>query len=237
VYSPYIEDIFAFKKYPSIWQNRGALTHEQVKELEDYADQFHIEIIPVFETLGHFENILIKPEYVKFAEFPGAQVLNTTSEEAYSFLMDLIDDIAPAFRSPYFANAIPDIQYAAQSGYLAGAKGVSVSNWGDYGGETLRELIWYGNVWRAECVWSPLTADIGKFNGRFFRDFFGTQSDEITTTGVTQKILSDSTWKVSEKEQPQYFNDALWTNAVTKKNSIVIIRPNFAIRRISWIER
>jgi hypothetical protein len=290
VYSPYIEDIFAFTKYPSIWKNRGALTHEQVRELEDYADQYHIEIIPIFETLGHFENILIKPEFVKYAEFPGAQVLNTTSEEAYAFLQDLIDDIAPAFRSPYFnmaadetydvglgaskervaksdlatvhaehyqrvlqmlqkhnkkvmlyadvildypeifekitkdfilvdwqyrpsysypsiekikksgfpfisspavwnylnpfpyfANALPDIQYVARNGYMAGAKGLSVSNWGDYGGETLRELIWYGNAWGAECAWSPLTSDIGKFNDKFFGDFYGTHSDEMAS--------------------------------------------------------
>ncbi len=290
VYSPYIEDIFAFTKYPSIWKNRGALTHEQVRELEEYADQYHIEVIPIFETLGHFENILLKPEYMKYAEFPGAHVLNTTTEETYTFLQDLIDDIAPAFHSPYFnmaadetsdvglgaskervvksdiatvhaehyqrvlqllkkhnkkvmmyadvilehpeifekitkdfilvdwryrasfsypsieklkksgfpfitspavwnfvnpfpnnANALPNIQNVTRDGYLAGAIGSSVSNWGDNGGETLRELIWYGNAWGAECAWSPLTSDIGKFNKKFFTDFYGTQGEEMAT--------------------------------------------------------
>lgn len=288
VYSPYIEDIFAFKKYPAIWKNRGALTKEQIGELEDFADHYYIEIIPIFETLGHFENILLKPEFQKYADFPGAQALNVTNEETYKFLQDLIDDIATAFRSTYFnmaadesydiglgaskefvsktnlatvhaehykrviemlsrhnkkvmmyadmmidnpdlfeklpkditlvywrynpllsypqldkikttgfrfivspanwnfinpftnyASSLPNIQNLIREGYKDGAIGALISNWGDYGGETLREFNWYGNAWGAECCWSPLKSNIARFNRKFFKDFYGTDSNDM----------------------------------------------------------
>ena len=102
VYMPYLEDFFQFKSYPSIGKNRGALSAEECIELQDYAAQYHIEVIPIFQTLGHYENILIQPEYMHLADFPGAASLNTTSEETYRFLEKVLDEIIPVFRSPYF---------------------------------------------------------------------------------------------------------------------------------------
>jgi hypothetical protein len=64
---------------------------------------------------------------------------------------------------------------------------------------------------------------------------------EITTACGMQKILSDSTWKVTDKEHAKWtsasYNDASWPYVSVKETSMTIIRPNFAIRRPSWIER
>ncbi len=102
VYSPYIEDVFQFKKHPEIGRNRGALTPAECKELDAYAKRYFVEIIPIFETLGHWENILIQPEYEKFAEFPGAQTVNVSDEKVYAMLDEMIGEIADCFSSPYF---------------------------------------------------------------------------------------------------------------------------------------
>ena len=102
VYSPYIEDIFVFKKYPMIGKGRGEITAAEVKELDAYAKRYHVELIPTFETLGHWENILVLPEYVKFAEFPGAQTVNVSDEGVYTMLDDMIGQLSDAFSSPYF---------------------------------------------------------------------------------------------------------------------------------------
>lgn len=101
-YMLYLEDMFVFKKHPVIGLGRGALIKEEVTILQDYAERFHVEIIPIFQTLGHYENILIKPEYWHLAEYPGAASLNVTSKETIKFLEDLFSEIAPAFRSKYF---------------------------------------------------------------------------------------------------------------------------------------
>lgn len=102
VYSPYIEDVFQFKKHPLIGKNRGALTPAECKELDAYAKRYHVEVIPIFETLGHWENILIQPEYERYAEFPGAHTVNVSDEKVYAMLDEMIGEIASCFSSPYF---------------------------------------------------------------------------------------------------------------------------------------
>ena len=101
-YMPYIEDVIQIEKYPQIGQHRGALTSAEIRELQQYARRCQIEIIPIFQTLGHFENILNHPDFVRFAEFPGAAALNTLSAESDRFLFDLLADVVPQFDSPFF---------------------------------------------------------------------------------------------------------------------------------------
>lgn len=102
VYSPYIEDIFVFKNHPLIGKGRGALSPAEVKELDAYAKRYHVELIPIFETLGHWENILLLPEYAAYAEFPGAHTVNVSDERVYELLDEMIGELAGAFSSPYF---------------------------------------------------------------------------------------------------------------------------------------
>lgn len=102
VYSPYIEDIFVFKNHPAIGKGRGELTAAEMKELDAYAKRYYVELIPIFETLGHWENILLMPEYVKYAEFPGAHTVNVSDEAVYAMLDEMIGELADAFSSPYF---------------------------------------------------------------------------------------------------------------------------------------
>ncbi len=102
VYSPYIEDIFVFKNHPLIGKGRGALSPAEVKELDAYAKRFHVDLIPIFETLGHWENILLLPEYASLAEFPGAHTVNVSDERVYALLDEMIGELAGAFSSPYF---------------------------------------------------------------------------------------------------------------------------------------
>jgi hexosaminidase len=291
VYMPYLEDMFRFESHPLIGKNRGALTKEQIAELDVYARNHHVEIIPIFQTLGHMENMLLTPEYVEYAEFPGAGCLNVTDERIYSLLEGLLNEIVPAFSSKYFHMAAdeswdvgrgsskelvskeglekvhadhftrvynmikamgkevmmygdiatglgwgvpgypdvlgylpeditmvywdyrpitdfddkanifrhtntpfivspaiwnwhriyPDyisapinIRGMAETGAKTGAIGFINSSWGDFGGETFRELNWYGFIYGAECAWSPSHADLRDFNSRFKMNFYGT---------------------------------------------------------------
>jgi len=102
VYMPYLEDMFTFKSYPQIGHDRGAWTPEFARELQDFAERYHVQIIPIFQTLGHYENILIQPEFIHLVEFPGAASLNVSSEETYQFLEKVLGEIIPVFRSRYF---------------------------------------------------------------------------------------------------------------------------------------
>lgn len=102
VYMPYIEDMIKFDAYPTIGANRGALTKDEIKELVAYAGKYFVDIIPVFQTLGHYENILSQPEFLKYAEFTGAASLNVSNDSTYVFLEDMLKVVFELFPSEYF---------------------------------------------------------------------------------------------------------------------------------------
>ncbi|HTR82126.1 MAG TPA: glycoside hydrolase family 20 zincin-like fold domain-containing protein, partial [Bacteroidota bacterium] len=101
-YSPYIEDMFEFAGQPLVGKGRGALTASEVKELDAYAKKYFVDMVPIFETLGHWENILAMPQYLGYAEFPGAHTLNVSDERVYGLLDEMIGELCNTFSSPYF---------------------------------------------------------------------------------------------------------------------------------------
>jgi hypothetical protein len=281
-YMPYLEDMLVFDKYPEIGKGRGALTKNEVKQIISYANKNFIEVIPIFQTLGHFENILSQPEFLKYAEFPGAASLCVSNEDIYSFLEEMLKEVFELFPSEYFhmgadesydvglgkskyladkyglaklhadhykkvydickkfgkkvmmygdiilnhpeilsmipkditivdwhyrpdesypstktfnkagfnylvspsvwnfvtsfpinSMAIPNIKYITKSGLENSTCGIINSNWGDYGAETFKELVFYGYAWSAQCSWNFKESDIGIFSKTYFYDFFG----------------------------------------------------------------
>ncbi|MHA1793004.1 MAG: glycoside hydrolase family 20 zincin-like fold domain-containing protein, partial [Promethearchaeota archaeon] len=102
LYQLYIEDMFQFKKYPQIGKGRGPLTREDIMELEEFAKQYHVEIMPVFQNLSHVENMLLDPEIKELGEYPGAGSFNLAHPGLHDFLSDLFSEIAPAFTSDKF---------------------------------------------------------------------------------------------------------------------------------------
>ncbi len=101
LYMPYIEDVFSFARYPDIGAGRGALNKDEALELVDYAKKLNIEIIPIFQTLGHYENILLLDNFIKYAEFPGAASLDVSNEEIYTFVENMLMEIFEAFPGEY----------------------------------------------------------------------------------------------------------------------------------------
>ena len=102
IYMPYLEDMIQFDSFPSIGKDRGALTKKEINELVEYASDYFIEVIPIFQTLGHFENVLSQKEFIKYADWPGAASLDVTNEETYKFLKSMLEEVFELFPSKYF---------------------------------------------------------------------------------------------------------------------------------------
>ncbi|HUX97980.1 MAG TPA: family 20 glycosylhydrolase, partial [Candidatus Deferrimicrobium sp.] len=100
----YMEDSFKFKKYPDLGEARGGYTAEEIKEVQDYAKRYFVELTPIFNSLGHQDNILMTnfPKYAHLAEFPGAAVFDVNNPETREFLEDLYAEVTSAFDSTYF---------------------------------------------------------------------------------------------------------------------------------------
>jgi hypothetical protein len=101
-YYLYIEDVVEFQKHPEIGKGRGAFTKQQIKELIEFGKQYFITLSPVFESLGHMDNIITLPGYQEYAEFPGSDCLNIANPKSYELLDDLYQELADMFESPYF---------------------------------------------------------------------------------------------------------------------------------------
>lgn len=319
-YMLYMEDMLEFEKYPTIGKNRGALTKSEVKEIITFAKKNFVEVIPIFQTLGHYENILSQEEFLRYAEFPGAASLNVSNDSTYFFLEDLLKEVFELFPSEYFhmgadeswdvglgaskklveqtniaivhanhykkvydickkhnkkvmmygdilldypeilsllpkdiiivdwqyraeeyypstkkirdagfeylvsptawnftstfpvnINSLPNIKYIVKSGLENESLGMINSNWGDYGAETIKELILYNYAWSAQCSWDYAQSDLGKFSQDYFYDFFGIEDKRLLNIYETlSNPLNQMTWNEIWRHPLLNFKEPVW---------------------------
>ncbi len=100
----YLEDGFNFKKYPDIGKARGGYTAEEIKEIQAYAKRYFMEIVPIFNSFGHVDNILMTnyPKYAHLGEFPGAACYDVSNPKVRAFLEDLLKELCETFNSKFF---------------------------------------------------------------------------------------------------------------------------------------
>lgn len=101
-YCLYMEDMFAHPDHPLIGKDRGAFTCEEIREIDAYAKEHFVELVPIFECLGHVDNIMQHKKYWDLGEFPGAHSLDISNPDIYPFLTDYISEISKCFSTNYF---------------------------------------------------------------------------------------------------------------------------------------
>ncbi|MHA1670652.1 MAG: family 20 glycosylhydrolase [Promethearchaeota archaeon] len=121
-YLVYMQDMFQFKNHEEIGKGRGAYSKEEIKDLVDFASKRFIEIIPIFQTIGHWENILHNEKYWKYGEFPASNSLNIANEDIYDLLNEMIGELSEVFTSKYFHMAADeswDVGRGASNEYIS----------------------------------------------------------------------------------------------------------------------
>lgn len=97
----YLEDIYLLEKHPYFGYLRGAYSKEELKEIDDYANSFGIEIVPCIQTLAHLNQYFywehIEQKYADIADilFVGKKEVN-----------ELIDDMIKFFKETFRSNRI-----------------------------------------------------------------------------------------------------------------------------------
>ncbi len=95
----YTEHVFKLDKYPDIAPTDG-LTASEVKELEDYAKIFHIELIGNQQCFAHAEETFKIPFYQPMADTK--YNWNPGEPKTYDFLRYELETVAKAYQSPFF---------------------------------------------------------------------------------------------------------------------------------------
>lgn len=93
----YMEDTYEVKGEPYFGYMRGRYSHEELKEMDDYASQFGIELIPCIQTLAHLEEFLKWEAVLPYKDTRGALLLE--SEPTYTLLENMIRSVSAPFRS------------------------------------------------------------------------------------------------------------------------------------------
>jgi|GEM_PF-2744916 len=71
-----------------------AFTHEEIRELNAYAEENGIRIIPLLQSFGHLEYLLKHPDYQKYSEMPDDfQQLCPLKDEAFELWKKVFDEI------------------------------------------------------------------------------------------------------------------------------------------------
>lgn len=93
----YMEDTFEMEGYPYFGYMRGRYTADEIREMDDLADTFGIELVPCIQTLGHLFNVL---KWDCMADLRDtANVLLCEDERVYAFIEDMIRAASAPVRS------------------------------------------------------------------------------------------------------------------------------------------
>lgn len=93
----YTEDIYVVTGEPYFGYMRGRYTFTELKEMDDYAEVFGIEMIACIQTLGHMEQFL-KWEHIKELR-DTSDVLLVDQEKTYEFIEKMIVSATAPLRS------------------------------------------------------------------------------------------------------------------------------------------
>lgn len=93
----YTEDMFEVPDEPFFGYLRGPYTYDELKELDDYADAFGVEMLACIQALGHFVQVLQWPAFAEVMDTNS--VLLADDEKTYAFLKKIIRAASAPYRS------------------------------------------------------------------------------------------------------------------------------------------
>ena len=101
VYSPYFENTLQYPSNPVSGLPGGSMSPEDVKALVEYAQPYHITIIPEQEAFGHLHHVLKYEQYAPLAETPLGYVLAPGQPGSLDLIGQWFNDIAAIFPAPF----------------------------------------------------------------------------------------------------------------------------------------
>jgi len=93
----YTEDTFEVKSQPYFGYMRSRYTENELRELDEYAFNLGIEMIPCIQTLAHLQDPLRWKYYKEIRDYDACLLVG--EEKTYQFLRDIISAATRPFRS------------------------------------------------------------------------------------------------------------------------------------------
>lgn len=112
----YTEDTFELPGYPYFGHMRGRFSKQELKEIDDYAYDLGIEVIPCVQTLAHLSTALRWPGF-PFQDT--GDILLVGDERTYAFVDSIMKVCAECFRSRRINIGMDEAHMLARGNYLS----------------------------------------------------------------------------------------------------------------------
>lgn len=112
----YTEDTYEVEGHPYFGYMRGRYTVSELRELDDYAAGFGIEMVPCIQTLGHMHQVLKwRNTYGQITDSDG--ILLIGEEKTYHFIEEMIKACRKAFRSNRIHIGMDEAHFMGRGAY------------------------------------------------------------------------------------------------------------------------
>ena len=110
----YTEHTFAYSKHEEVWRDASPMTADEIRQLDQYCRERHIELVPNQNSFGHLERWFKHKPYEPLAEKPegfvfpwgarheGGFSLNPLDPRSLELIEELYDELLPNFTSKLF---------------------------------------------------------------------------------------------------------------------------------------
>lgn len=112
----YTEDTYKIESEPYFGHLRGRFTGAEIKVMEEYAEQFGIELIPCIQTLAHLDNIFLWPRFEQILDI--ANIVDVSLPETYEFIEKMFATIHKNFKTRKVNLGMDEAHYLGLGRYL-----------------------------------------------------------------------------------------------------------------------
>lgn len=112
----YMEDTFEIPEEPYFGYLRGRYTHAELREVDDYAAELGITVIPCVQTLAHLLDALKWPPYANCKD--DDDTLLVGDPRTYAFIRNLLRAISSCFRTKKIHIGMDEAWKLGQGNYL-----------------------------------------------------------------------------------------------------------------------
>jgi len=120
----YTEDMFPLEGYPFFGHKRGRYSLAELQELDAYAWELGIEMIPCVQTLGHLERYLSWPEAAPMRDTPFNLLPGT--KESMALIEEILKFMKKAFRSRHIHLGMDEVTNLGTGAHFHQHKGQAV---------------------------------------------------------------------------------------------------------------
>ncbi|WP_375102450.1 beta-N-acetylhexosaminidase [Paenibacillus sp. RS8] len=194
----YLEDTYEIEGEPYFGYMRGRYSVTELKEIDDYADQFGIEAFPSIQTLAHLEEFLKWEPVKEYKDTKGALLVG--AEKTDRLVENMIVSISAPFRSRKIHIGMDEAEELGRGKFLD--RNGHMSRFDIMTGHLERVLAVTRRLGLKPMMWSDMFLKLASANGE---DYYGheTQIPEDMASRIP-KDIDMVYWDYNHVEEKDY---------------------------------